>query len=203
MDEIVDFVLQISLRILYLENMRRNVQHARSGILFECCITDGVQKVRFTDTRFTVHKQGVENGLARIGCDRNTGGTCQTVAFAFYKSIERQLVDKLRIQFLLRRLVALFLFGCDVYLRIGNLYLIHQTGGLAIDAVQHFGQQIGILFFQLLHVEMGGHLYPQTIILILQRHDGLKPLRIIERRNIILDNAQTFIPYLCESLLHF
>ena len=88
-DEIVLRVLAHRLRVLRLEHVRRNKQHAHLRVQLLGAHADGIGEVRLSHARRPVEEEGVETAATGIFGNIKPHGARKAVGFAFKEVVER------------------------------------------------------------------------------------------------------------------
>ena len=87
-EEIILRVVPYRVGVLNLESICRNVEHSFARVHLFCHNSDGIGKVSFSYTRFSINEKWTENSFPRIVGDAQGGSACQFVAFAFNQIVE-------------------------------------------------------------------------------------------------------------------
>ena len=156
-NEVVDDVFEVGIDKLRLEKACTDIKHALLGIKLLAMQPNGVDEVRFSASRRTINKHGVELRRSRMLGNRKSHAARQLVARAFDIVLERKMRVELRIKFNLCHPIFRLLAAALRSIHIGNRFIrlnilrqfvllvgdnaIGELHALAKGAIEHRTQQ--------------------------------------------------------------
>ena len=195
-DEIVLRVLAHRLRVLRLEHVRRNKQHAHLRVQLLGAHADGIGEVRLSHARRPVEEEGVETAATGIFGNIKPHGARKAVGFAFKEVVERVRGVEIRVEgqhaARLRRndLLLIFpnlqlAFAFGVAAGFGAHNLIVQPRRLAVSLRQRAFQLAGKALFNNFREEAIGHTDKQFAIGEPYHLQNAEPSAEILRRHLV------------------
>ena len=213
-EEIRDFVILRGILILEFEGIGGNIEYTCFGVLHFNLITDSVCQMGFPYSASSIDEERVEGRVSGLARNRHSGSTRQFVRLSRNKRIKRiegvelglEVVPLTRHIINNRFRLRLRSRGRQLCSSAGsrvNEYAVLQMRTLTENTDDGRGENLEVVFLNILRHELRFYLQHQCSVLELQRHNRREPNAVCAVGQVICQNGQTLSPLLLQFFRHY